>query len=84
VGHGIQQLCALSVGTLALATGTSSTTPLALNSEDAKRPRSHRIYSILTTYSYLLGPDMLVHPSLFAAAEKEEAVDVSAVEVASQ
>lgn len=71
----------LSVGTQALATGTSSITPLAVNSEDPKRSRSHRIYSIPTTYSYLLGPDMLVHPPLFAAAEKEEAIDVSAVEM---
>jgi len=71
----------LSVGTRALATGTSSVTPLAVNSEDPKRPRSHRVYSLPSTYSYLLGPDVLVHPPLFGAVEREMGVDASVVEM---
>ena len=71
----------LSLGTKALAAGTSTITPLAVNSEDPERPRSHRIYSIPSTYSYLLGTDVLVHPPLFAAAEGKKEVDVSAVEM---
>jgi len=71
----------LSAGTQALATGTSSITPLAVNSEDPKRKRSHRFYSIPSTYSYLLGPDVLVHPPLFGVVEKKEGLDASVVEM---
>ena len=52
-------------GEEALSDGRSSITPLAVNKEDRKRPRSHRYYSNPSTYSYLLGADIVVHPALY-------------------